>query len=95
LSITFTYLRQPLNRYTFKARAIWIISGTAFLWAIDPFIFILIMKLYIPYNIILSYLAIMVLMLPIIIAEGALTGYIAYKIYIRIKTGHLEKDNRS
>ena len=33
----------------------------------------------------------MVLMLPIIIAEGALTGYIAYKIYIRIKKVILKK----
>ena len=72
--------------------SLWLTSGTAFRWAIDPFIFILIWTLYIPFNIIDSYLSVLVFLLPIIIVEGALTGYIAYKIYTRIKKVHPEKN---
>lgn len=70
--------------------SLWLTSGTAFRWAIDPFIFILIWTLYIPLDIIASYLSVLVLLLPIIMVEGALTGYIAYKIYIRIEKVHPE-----
>jgi len=63
----------------------WITIGTAFRWAIDPFVFLLLMNFYAPIDIVPIYLPIFLLLTPLVIAEGAATGYIAYKIYNRVK----------
>jgi hypothetical protein len=64
---------------------LWITLGNAFRWAIDPFIGLVIFNLYLPINIIAIYLQFYVLLTPLVIAEGAITGYIGYKIYNRVK----------
>ena len=62
----------------------WITLGTAFRWAIDPFVFLFLMNLYVPIDIVPLYLPIFLLITPLVIGEGAVTGYIAYKIYNRV-----------
>ncbi len=68
----------------------WITLGSAFRWAIDPFIFLIIINLHVATDILPIYLPIFLLLTPLIVVEGAATGYIAYKIYIRVnKTSNL------
>ena len=64
---------------------LWITLGNAFRWGIDPFIGLVIFNFYLPIDIIVFYLQFYVLLTPLIIAEGAVTGYIGYKIYNRVK----------
>ena len=63
----------------------WIILGNAFRWGIDPFIAITILDFYSPLDVIALYLPFYVLLTPIILGQGAVTGYIGYKIYNRVK----------
>ena len=64
---------------------LWITLGNAFRWGIDPFIGLVIFNLYLPVDIIALYLSFYVLLTPLVVAEGAVTGYIGYKIYNRVK----------
>jgi len=64
---------------------LWLTLGTAFRWAIDPFVYIFIVNFYIATDVIPIYLPIFLLLTPLILAEGAATGYFAYKIYFRLK----------
>ena len=64
---------------------LWITLGNAFRWGIDPFIGLVIFSFYLPVNVIAFYLSFYVLLTPLVITEGAVTGYIGYKIYNRVK----------
>jgi len=64
---------------------LWITLGNAFRWGIDPFLGLVIFNFYLSIDIIALYLRFYVLLTPLVIAEGAATGYIGYKIYNRVK----------
>ena len=64
---------------------LWITLGNAFRWRIDLFIGLVIFNFYSSVYIIALYLSFYFLLTPLVIAEGAITGYIGYKIYNRVK----------
>jgi len=63
----------------------WSILGNAFRWGIDPFFAVFILDFYSPADVVALYLPIYIMLLPLVLAQGSLAGYVGYKIYNRVK----------
>ena len=64
----------------------WAIIGQVYYWTTDSLWLVLVSLLFYPWEgVIASWSVIMPFLLPIIVIEAILGGYIGYKIYVRVK----------
>jgi hypothetical protein len=75
---------------SFKKRgqlARWAIFGQVFYWTLSPFVILLTLSLFYPINGVITtwFIPVMSIMLPVMIIEAIVGGYMGYKIYRRVE----------
>jgi len=65
----------------------WAILGQVFYWTLSPFVILLTLSLFYPLQEVIAtwFIPVMSIMLPVMIVEAIVGGYIGHKIYQRVK----------
>ena len=68
-----------------KKLLLWVIIATVAFWVMNPFISSLVKPIFFPPEYVAAFISAVLLLLPLIIIEAAIGGYVGYKIYGRVK----------
>jgi hypothetical protein len=63
----------------------WAILSVTVFWVSSPFLFMLNMYIFYPPELLIQFMNLALLMLPVIIIESIIGGYLGYKIYEKVK----------
>jgi hypothetical protein len=68
----------------------WSISGALLFWVMTPFFSLLLRPLFYPAEVVALFAEVVLLLLPVIVVESVVGGYMGYRIWLRVKRDSLK-----